>query len=228
MALVAYAVAATDRSSVLTQAPLITTAPELRAADASIIGYYPFPDDRTGPSWGTASCPSGYTFATADDGYGACCNSPDCIYATACAGADFFGPGGAGGTCGKGNTCISYTVKWATDSPTTAFWLGCSVPPNPSVPETLYRSTWQLSTSTSTRTSPRPTTTSPFDAGDDDDDDDFTLPPGFTMPTIPPPPTGLPVDWTLTDFSLNFPGQTGGPFLGDDGPINGSVGVERC
>ncbi|KXJ87482.1 hypothetical protein Micbo1qcDRAFT_208105 [Microdochium bolleyi] len=179
-------IGASDPTPTLEEAALITAGPDLRAIGASIIGYYP-----TG-----RTC------------YGGCCNGPECLYATACAGAEFFGPGGAGGTCGQGNTCISYTVKWATDSPTSVFWLGCSVPPNPSVPETLYRTTWQLTTSSTRRPSTQPTLAPPSDGG-------FTLPPGFTAPTIAPPPTGgLPPGWT-TFAPAPFPCQTGF-CLGDD------------
>ncbi|KAJ1330810.1 hypothetical protein MN608_04266 [Microdochium nivale] len=195
-----------------TEAPLalITAAPERRAtAGASVIGYYPY-----GKSWGTASCASGLTFVTSD-GYGGCCDGPGCLYATACAGADFVGIGGSGGSCGQGNTCITYTVRWATDSPTSVFWLGCSVPPNPPVPETLYRTAWQLVTTTptrtSTRTSTKPTTFAPPSI-------DFTLPLGFTLPTIAPPPTfNGPPNWSTTFAPIPFPCQAG-PCLGDDGP----------
>ncbi|KAK7992094.1 hypothetical protein PG996_012892 [Apiospora saccharicola] len=53
----------------------------------SYIGQFPWPDPSTGPSWETATCQHGATFAVRG-GYGACCNltAGDCQLATACAG----------------------------------------------------------------------------------------------------------------------------------------------
>ncbi|KAK7943093.1 uncharacterized protein PG986_012206 [Apiospora aurea] len=77
----------------------------------SYIGQFPWPNPSTGPTWETATCQSGATFAVRG-GYGACCHptAADCQFPTGCAGQNVVGPNGMNGACSAGWTCQDAVV----------------------------------------------------------------------------------------------------------------------
>ncbi|KAK7976553.1 L-serine ammonia-lyase [Apiospora arundinis] len=92
----------------------------------SYIGQFPWPNPSTGPSWETATCQSGATFAVRG-GYGACCHptAADCQFPTGCAGPNVVGPNGQNGACPAGWTCQDAVVLQSKGSPDVNTYLMC-------------------------------------------------------------------------------------------------------
>ncbi|KAI1855233.1 hypothetical protein JX265_006625 [Neoarthrinium moseri] len=155
-----------------TAASVITAPPEINdvvenAANGTnwysdVIGVFPWPDERDGPSWGTRSCSSSSYFATGFNGrYGMCCDATAafCMSVTSCgSGGTAYGPGTFYGGCATGYECETVTVFESKGSPTSYYYLGCSAPGDTSWVSKVYRHGFTFSTTSSRRTTQATTT----------------------------------------------------------------------